>query len=324
MGYQVFAFVYFRGFVYFYPIEPFMTAAIHLDNVSKTYGNFTAVDHLSFTVRQGDIYGFLGPNGSGKSTTLRMMMSLIQPSAGEIFLFGHSLKENRKAIMQKIGCIIEKPDFYTYLSAKENLMLFARASELSLRKADIDKLLEQVGLQGRGSDKVKTFSHGMKQRLGLAQTLIHNPELIILDEPNTGLDPQGIIDLRNLIYSLNREHGKTILFSSHILSEVQTLCTNMIVIHHGKTVVQGKVDELLSTETVTVRLELAQPESGIAFIRQSAWHAYLQEQGDECRFAMPKTEISLLVRALSEAGIAINRIDYKNQLEEYFLKITQH
>ncbi len=301
-----------------------MTAAIHLNNVSKTYGNFTAVDHLSFTVRQGDIYGFLGPNGSGKSTTLRMIMSLIQPSAGEIFLFGHSLKENRKAIMQKIGCIIEKPDFYTYLSATENLQLFARASELSFRKADIDRLLEQVGLQGRGNDTVKTFSHGMKQRLGLAQALIHDPELIILDEPNTGLDPQGIIDLRNLILNLNKQHGKTILFSSHILSEVQTLCTSMIVIHHGKTIVQGKVDELLSTETVTVRLELAQPENGIAFIQQSAWHAYLQEQGSECRFAMPKTEISLLVRALSEAGIAINRIDYKNQLEEYFLKITQH
>lgn len=300
-----------------------MSAVIQLKNVSKIYGDFIAVNQLSFEVNQGDIYGFLGPNGSGKSTTLRMIMGLIKNTEGEISLFGKSLKNNRSDIMREVGCIIEKPDFYNYLSAIENLKLFARANSLNFKKADYDKLLERVGLLGRENDKVKTYSHGMKQRLGLAQVLIHNPSLIILDEPNTGLDPQGIIDLRNLILSLNKEEGKTILFSSHILSEVQEMCTSMIVINKGKTIAQGKVDELLSHEKIHVKIEVIETDKMKNIVNESVWkNVFDKIEDDIFVMNMSKNEIPSLVTFLIQNNISILRVDYRNQLEEYFLKIT--
>lgn len=301
-----------------------MQAAISLENVSKKFKGHQAVDKLSFEVQKGDIYGFLGPNGSGKSTSLRMIMALIQPDEGSINLFGASLANNRSSIMRKIGCIIEKPDFYGYLSAKENLQLFARANLMKLNEKDYADLFELVGLSGRDNDKVKTYSHGMKQRLGIAQVLIHDPELIILDEPNTGLDPQGIIDLRNLILSLNKERGKTILFSSHILSEVQEICNRMIIIHHGKTVVQGNVQELLSSEKLQVSLEVNDAEACEQILKTSRWqHFVTQVQGSQYALAMAKNEIPLLVEFLTQHKVGIERIDYRNQLEDYFLKITR-
>jgi len=301
-----------------------MHPAISLENVTKKFKDFTAVNELSFDVNAGDIYGFLGPNGSGKSTTLRMIMSLIKPTSGAIRLFGDSLLENRNAIMKKIGCIIEKPDFYTYLSAKENMKLFARAHLLNYSPSQYDHLFEMVGLKGREDDKVKTFSHGMKQRLGLAQALLHDPQLIILDEPNTGLDPQGIIDLRHLILTLNKEQGKTILFSSHILSEVQEMCSKMVVINNGKVVVQGRVDELLSHENLRVKLEVVDPDAAISCIEESPWKQFLESRDEKLFvFNMGKKEIPSLTAYLTQHLIGIERIDYRNQLEEYFLKITQ-
>ena len=306
------------------PLFSFMDSAILLEKVTKKFNDFTAVDDLSFEVKAGDIYGFLGPNGSGKSTTLRMIMSLIQPSSGSIKLFGSSLAENRSEIMKKIGCIIEKPDFYGYLSAKENLKLFARAHLLNYSKSQFDDLFSLVGLSGRENDKVKTFSHGMKQRLGLAQALIHEPRLIILDEPNTGLDPQGIIDLRHLILKLNKERGITILFSSHILSEVQEICTNMVVINKGQVVVQGKVDDLLSHENLTVKLEVVNTDLCQKLLSQTKWAKVMEVQDEKLFvFKMGKDEIPEMVEFLSLNKISIQRIDYRNQLEDYFLKITQ-
>lgn len=300
-----------------------MDSAIVLENVTKKFNDFTAVNDLSFEVKSGDIYGFLGPNGSGKSTTLRMIMSLIKPSSGSIRLLGKSLSEHRNEVMRNIGCIIEKPDFYGYLSAKENLKLFARAHLMKYTSAQFDELFELVGLKGRESDKVKTFSHGMKQRLGLAQALLHNPQIIILDEPNTGLDPQGIIDLRHLIVKLNKEQGKTILFSSHILSEVQEICTSMVVINNGKMIVQGKVEELLSHEKMTVKLELVNVELGLQCLKQSKWNQMMEVvDQSEIVFNMSKKEIPEMVEFLTMKQIGIQRIDYRNQLEDYFLKIT--
>ncbi len=302
-----------------------MSSAILLENVTKKFKDFTAVDDLSFEVKAGDIYGFLGPNGSGKSTTLRMIMSLIKPDSGAVQLFGQSLRDNRHTIMKKIGCIIEKPDFYSYLSAKENISLFASVHQLNYTKKQYEELFELVGLKGREHDKVKNYSHGMKQRLGLAQTLIHDPELIILDEPNTGLDPQGILDLRHLILSLNKERGKTILFSSHILSEVQAICTNMIVINKGKTVVQGRVDDLLSQENLTVKLEVVDPMACNEKLQDTKWMALLESREEKLFvFKMGKTEIPGMIDYLTVNKIAIERIDYRNQLEDYFLKITHN
>ena len=303
-----------------------MSNAIQLCNVSKKFGDFVAVDDLILEVKKGDIYGFLGPNGSGKSTTLRMIMGLIKPTSGDIKLFDSSLAQNRNAIMRKIGCIIEKPDFYTYLTAHENLRLFFFSYQLDYSEQQYKDLYELVGLGGREKGKVKTYSHGMKQRLGLAQALLHDPEIIILDEPNTGLDPQGIIDLRQLITKLNAERGMTVLFSSHILSEVQEICTSMIVINKGKTIAQGSVADLLSSESLHVHLEVLQVDKCKLALDQSAWKELYQidqsKTVEHFTLKMSKREIPLLIKYLTSQDVDIVGIDYRNQLEEYFLKIT--
>ncbi len=300
-----------------------MQQAIQLNQVSKEFNDIKAVNGISFNVNEGDIYGFLGPNGSGKSTTLRMIMGLIKPTSGDIKLFGLSLSENRREIMMKVGCIIEKPDFYGYLSAKENLVLCARASGINYSLSQYNDLFHLVGLFGREHDHVKTYSHGMKQRLGLAQALIHDPSLIILDEPNTGLDPQGIIDLRNLLLTLNKERGKTILLSSHILSEVQEICNSMIVINKGKTVVQGNVVDLLSHETLHVTLEINSINDSVSILYNSVYKNYIiKESANEFQLMMNKNQIPTMISYLTAQGVEIVRVDYRNQLEDYFLKIT--
>lgn len=298
--------------------------AIEVRHVSKHFGTVHAVRDLSFSVPSGSIYGFLGPNGSGKSTTLRMIMGLIRPDAGQISLFGDDLSSHRAALMGRVGCMIEKPDFYTYLNGLENLQLLARAAGLTRNTRELEALLDRVGLQGRGRHKVKTYSHGMKQRLGLAQALLHNPDLIILDEPNTGLDPQGIIDLRNMLVELNREQGKTILFSSHILSEVQEICHHLVVIHKGQALVQGRVDDLLSDQDLRVRVELADEDRSLQAFLASAWAQHCTNRnGRELEFRLSREQIRSMVQDLSAAGAGLLRVEYRNQLEDYFLQLTQ-
>src|SRR4051812_43595378 len=193
-----------------------MADIIVAKNLSKQFNEIKAVDGLSFSVPEGKIYGFLGQNGAGKSTTIRMLLTLISPSAGDIDIFGMDLKRHRKEILKRTGAIIERPDLYKYLSALENLRIYAVLSGIRVTQKQLMDQLEKVGLSERASSKVKTYSQGMKQRLGIAIALVHDPQLIILDEPMNGLDPQGIADIRNLILHLSREKEKTILVSSHL------------------------------------------------------------------------------------------------------------
>ncbi|HSF45110.1 MAG TPA: ABC transporter ATP-binding protein, partial [Chitinophagaceae bacterium] len=188
-----------------------MDPVIEVERLSKRFSDFTAVDDLSFTVNQGDVYGFLGQNGAGKSTTIRMLLTLIAPTTGRIRIFGKELQTHRNDILKKTGAVIERPDLYKYLSAKENLAVFARLSGIKPSDALLMRKLDEVGLADRANSRVKTFSQGMKQRLGIAVAMVHDPALIILDEPTNGLDPQGIADMRRLITSLSRDQGKTIL-----------------------------------------------------------------------------------------------------------------
>lgn len=300
-----------------------MSYAIEVQNIRKKFGDFVAVDDLSFNVPKGEIFGFLGPNGSGKSTTLRMILSLIKPTDGEINLFGKKLRTERAEIMQRIGCIIEKPDFYKYLSAHDNLKLFARANQVKYSAQDYKDLYELVGLSGREKDKVKTYSHGMKQRLGIAQALLHNPDLIILDEPNTGLDPKGIIELRELIIKLNKEQGKTILFSSHILSEVEEVCDSLVVINKGKVVAQGRVSDLLSNEDLLVDLEVSDGDQCKDVITGSIYEEYFRSQnGNQLRFNLPKEKLPGLNVFIIQNGIGLLASSYRKRLEDYFLRIT--
>jgi len=212
--------------------------------LTKQFGEFTAVDDLSFNVDQGQVYGFLGQNGAGKSTTIRMLLSLIRPTAGEINFFGQSLFTHRKEILSQIGAIVEKPDLYKYLSAMEHLNLFARFGGHRPDQKKHLLLLEKVGLVQRAHSRVGTYSQGMRQRLALACALVNDPSLLILDEPTNGLDPQGIADMRQLIRSLCKEQGKTVLVSSHLLSEIEMIADRVLIIHKGKKVAEESMQSL--------------------------------------------------------------------------------
>jgi len=209
-------------------------AVIEVQQLSKFFKNIKAVDDLSFSVNEAEIYGFLGQNGAGKSTTIRMLLTLIKPTSGSIRIFGNDLLAHRPSILQQVGAIIEKPDLYKYLTALQNLRIMAKLSGCPATEKELIRQLETVGLAERANSKVKTFSQGMKQRLGIACALIHRPKLIILDEPTNGLDPQGIADIRNLILHLSRNEKKTVLVSSHLLSEMELIADSMLIIDKGK------------------------------------------------------------------------------------------
>ncbi len=297
---------------------------IKVKNLKKNFGSFEAVRDVSFTVNEGDVFGFLGPNGAGKSTTIRCLLSLINLNAGSIEMFGKSFKNNRYEILAKIGSIIEKPDFYNYLSAQKNLEIFARISGANVSKKEIDEMLDFVGLSGRGNDKTKGFSHGMKQRLGIAQTLLHKPDLIILDEPTTGLDPQGIIEIRNLILRLKNEQKKTILLSSHQLSEIELIANRMVIISKGKSIVEGNVQDLLNAQELVVRLELSDIEKAITVIRKQFVEADITKINEtEISLSLEKNQVPILTRILLENEILIYAIEPKRKLEDFFIKIVQ-
>ena len=227
---------------------------IEIKGLTKKFKDVKAVDELSLNVNKGDIFGFLGPNGAGKSTTIRMLLTLIRPNEGTIRIFGKPLNEERAIILKDVGAIVEKPDFYNYLSAYKNLEILGRISGREISSNRIMEILEIVGLKERSTSKVKTYSHGMKQRLGIAQALLHDPELIILDEPTTGLDPQGMKEIRDLVIHLRDEKNKTIFLSSHLLSEVEQIANRMIIINKGKTIRSLISIEFLDTGSSSIKI----------------------------------------------------------------------
>jgi len=298
---------------------------IEVKNLVKHYGKFHAVEDVSFDVYRGDVFGFLGPNGAGKSTTIRTMLSLISPTSGELKLFGKNLRTDRNYILSKIGCIVEKPDFYKYLSAQKNLEIFARLSGVTADKKKVDEILDFVGLKGREKDKVSGFSHGMKQRLGIAQTLIHDPELIILDEPTTGLDPQGIIDIRNLILQLKNERNKTVLLSSHILSEIELIANRMVIINKGKTIVQGSVSELLNGQELIVSFNIDNVEKAIQLLNSNNITIDKDSiQGNNLLLHIAQENIPVVNKLFCDNNVNVFSIETKHKLEDYFLKLINH
>lgn len=300
-----------------------MQPLLSVQHLVKDYGSFRAVADVSFDVYPGDVFGFLGPNGAGKSTTLRMLLSLIRPTAGSIQIFGKDLHSNRTRILSRIGCIIEKPDFYKYLSARTNLKLFARWSAQDIPDRKIDELLDFVGLGNRGNDKVAGFSHGMGQRLGIAQALLNDPELILLDEPTTGLDPQGIIEVRELILRLKNEKNKTIVLSSHLLSEIELIANRMVIINKGIALVQGEVSELLSSSELLVSFQLDNTEKAKEIILHSQYAPLLsgtQESGIQLQ--VNREEVPRIIHLFVEQGISVYSVESRRKLEDYFLKLT--
>ena len=302
-----------------------MSAVIHVSNITKDFKEVKAVDDLSFTVNPGEVYGFLGQNGAGKSTTIRMLLTLIRPDSGTIEIFGMDLQKHRKEILRQVGAIIEKPDLYKYLTAYENLRLFAAMSGIKITSKKLIEQLAQVGLAERAHSKVKTFSQGMKQRLGIATALVHDPQLIILDEPTNGLDPQGIADMRNLILQLSSERGKTLMVSSHLLSEMELIADSMLIIDKGRKVVEGKSAALLNPEKLEVELETDNNERVMALISNSEWQTHFARMADGAIiFEMNKTLIPELNRYLVNNNVNVMSLRPKHSLEDYFLSLTRN
>lgn len=300
-----------------------MSAIVNVTSLSKYFGTLKAVDDLSFSVETSDIYGFLGQNGAGKSTTIRMLVSLIAPTDGKMELFGLDLRTHRKEILRQVGAVIERPDLYKYLSGLQNLSLFARMNGVDASRKHLMEQLELVGLAERAASKVKTYSQGMKQRLGIAVALVHNPQLVILDEPTNGLDPQGIADMRNLIMHLCHHMKKTVIVSSHLLSEIEQIATRMLIINSGKKIVEGRVDELVDPAKTVVELETTDPDQTKAYLMSSPWNKLITSFDDsKVLLQMHKENIAEMNRNLMEQGIGITSVQAKNSLENYFLQVT--
>lgn len=296
---------------------------IQISSLSKRFKDLLAVDELELHVNRGDVFGFLGPNGAGKSTTIRMMLSLVSPTSGTINIFGKSLLENRKEILTNIGAIVEKPDFYQYLPAIKNLEILAKISGKEVSSKRIIELLDLVGLKDRAKSKVKTYSHGMKQRLGIAQALLHDPELIVLDEPTTGLDPQGMKEIRDLILRLSKDENKTIFLSSHILSEIELVANRMIIINKGKKIVEGEVSNLLNSNKVKVTVEVENIITVKNILETTKWLNQIESiSANKININLEQNEIPLLNKFLVENGIMVNALVPVRSLEDYFLNIT--
>jgi ABC-type multidrug transport system ATPase subunit len=291
-------------------------------NLTKRYKNRLAVDHLNIEVRQGEIFGFLGPNGAGKSTTIRMILRLIFPTEGDVEIFGTSLKKAGHRALESVGAVVEKPAFYGHLSALRNMEILGGLQK-PVTRSRILKYLDRVGLADRAGDPVKTYSHGMNQRLGLALILLKEPQLIILDEPTTGLDPQGMKEVRELILELSRERGVTVLLSSHLLYEVEMIATRMAIIHHGKLRVGGSVHDLLKKGPSEVLIKTDRPAEAVQFLKTIESYRSARIQSGGINVELDQDCIPELNRQLVNAGFNVKALVPQRTLETYFLNLIE-
>lgn len=295
---------------------------LRVENLSKRIGQREIVKNVSFHVEEGEIFGFLGPNGAGKTTTIRMLVGLIRPTAGKIEICGYDLNTQFIEAIRYVGCIVENPELYPYLTGRENLEHFARMME-DVTEERIQELIKLVELENRIDDLVKTYSLGMRQRLGIAQALLGKPKLLILDEPTNGLDPAGIRELREFIRYLAKEQGISVFVSSHILHEVQLMCDRVAIIHQGEVIQTAKVDELIGDQT-KVEWTISPLDKGIQTLKQFPFISQL-EQLDQTKVLvhMPADKIGEANKALLENGVLVTGIRPLNQtLEDIFLQMT--
>jgi len=289
------------------------------DELTKRYGRHTVVDAVSLTVRRGEIYGFLGPNGAGKTTTLRMLVGLVRPTRGSARVLGG--RPGDPSVLRRVGALIEGPGFYPYLSGRDNLRVLARYNRLT--DADVEQALDQVDLSARGGDPYKSYSLGMKQRLGVAAALLGEPDLLILDEPTNGLDPSGMADMRDLIRKLAAQ-GRTVLLSSHLLGEVQQLCDRVGVIADGRLLTESTVAELRGASSLLVRAEPAVRAEQVIAATLGAVDVRRTADGGLEVHAEPDRNPEL-VRALVAAGVEVREIRTSERtLEEAFFEMTDH
>ncbi len=302
-------------------------------NVKKRIGRKWIIKGVSFDIQPGEIFGFLGPNGSGKTTTIRMLVDLIRPTEGRILICGNDIADAREEALAHIGCIVENPEMYPYLTGLENLEQFARMIP-GIGAGRIREVVEIVGLHNRIGDKVKTYSLGMRQRLGIAQALLANPRLLILDEPTNGLDPQGIKELRAFIRRLS-DSGLSLFISSHLLSEIQLMCDRVAIISHGEVIAVGGVEELLRQHTDRTWIRLDKPEHARAIMDSMGCEARPVEAAELAAAESPSDaawlevaaapdDTARLIEQLVNAGIRIYAAEVKKPtLEQLFLGLTE-
>ena len=291
----------------------------------KVYGELVAVDHVDLTVEKGDVFGYLGPNGAGKTTSLRMLLGLIRPTEGSIRLFGRDPHVVGAKALDGVAGFVEGPTFYPYLTARRNLRLLAAYDDGDPRskRARIEELLELVELRDRGDDKVGGYSHGMRQRLGIAAALLREPKLLLLDEPTTGLDPAGMRDMRDLVRRLASE-GITVLLSSHLLGEVEELCNRVAIIRKGRIVYEGQLQDLLATAATGYRLRSPEPDRARALLlNQPGIREVVLVEG-ALRFQADEDAVAALSIALGQARIGVTALVPETaSLEELFLGMTE-
>ena len=296
------------------------TQAIEVSGLTKKYENTTAVESATFSVPQGTICGFVGPNGAGKTTTIRMLLGLITPTSGSGTILGHSITQPEK-YLASVGAMIEGPAFYPALSGAENLKVLATMGGIPIDR--VDQLIDLVGLTGRGGDKYKTYSLGMKQRLGIAAALLPNPAILILDEPTNGLDPEGIQEVRDLLKKLARE-GTTVFVSSHLLSEIEIISEHIVMLRKGEVVFAGPIEELLLNQKpmIIVRTENESDLEKVAEIARADGH-HVTIRRSEAHIEGPHEWAPVLNRKAFEAGITLAQLTPTlPNLEETFFEMT--
>jgi len=294
--------------------------ALKTNALSKVYGKRLAVDRLELEVEGGELFGFLGPNGAGKTTTIRMALGLIAPTAGKVEVLGKDVRSHRSEVLPRVGALVESPALYSYLSGRDNLRavgdLLGGVSEKR-----IDEVLEIVSLTGRDRDKVRTYSMGMKQRLGLGIALLNDPELLILDEPANGLDPAGIVEMRDLMRRLAAE-GKTVFISSHVLSEVQQICTRVAIINHGKLVRVASVHDLLQAPG-EFEVSVDAPDDLVTALRRQTWGTAARSEDGLVITPAPDGKGRNLIRFLVDNGFTPDSVAQRQRdLEDIFLSLT--
>ncbi len=297
-----------------------MPPALRAIALSKRYGARLAVDHLDLEVGHGELFGFLGPNGAGKTTTIRMALGLIAPTGGSVEILGREVRSHRSQVLPRVGALVESPALYGYMSGRDNLRAVGDLlGGVSARR--IDEVLEIVSLKGRDRDRVKTYSMGMKQRLGLAIALLNDPDLLILDEPANGLDPAGIVEMRDLLRELAAS-GKTVFISSHVLTEVQQICTRVAIINHGKLVRVAPVAELLQAPG-EFEVKVDSPVELVAALRRQPWGAEARSEDGYVVTGAPSGRGRELIKFLVEGGYTPDAVSPRQRdLEDIFLSLT--
>ena len=295
-------------------------AILRTIGLTKRYGRLTALQDLDLEVPRGQVYGFLGPNGAGKTTTISLILGLIAPSGGHAEMFGLDTRTHLSEALRRTGAILEGPSFYPHLSGRDNLRVWGALSG-GVDGRRLDEVLGLVGLQARGRDKVRTYSLGMKQRLGLAAALLHDPDLLVLDEPTNGLDPAGMREFRQLIKELG-QMGKTVFVSSHLLGEVEQMCDHVGIVKGGRLLTQGSVAALLGRGQA-LEMQVTDPDRAVGVLEGLEWVNRVSRRDDRLTVEAPRDRAAELSRALAEQHIYLSELRPRDSsLEEFFLEVT--